>query len=88
MLLDNVTLSDYSNDELKQFIDEAQFVINNRNKKEVEDKIKQFIKLFHEIDKSIDFVAEDENGASFSVHDVQYDPEHFYPDVTFSISYL
>ena len=39
MLLDNVTLSDYSNDELEHFIEEAKRTINKRNTEQTRKQI-------------------------------------------------
>lgn len=86
MLLDNVTLSDYSNDELEQFIEEAKRTINKRNSEQTRKKIAQFAELFRQLKTSVYFTCENENGYTYSINNMNIISEDgMYPEISFSV---
>ena len=56
MLIENITLSDYSDDELSKFINEAQEVLRDRKNKQPYKKMDEFAALFNELAKSISYL--------------------------------
>ena len=87
MLLDNVTLSDYSNDELEKFIEEAKRTINKRNSEQTRKQIEQFAELFGLMKTSVYFTCEDENGYTYLINSMDVMSEGMYPEISFSIEH-
>lgn len=85
MLLDNVTLSDYSNDELEQFIEEAKRTINKRNSEQTRKQIAQFAELFGQLKTSVYFTCEDEKGYTYLINNMNVISEGMYPEISFSV---
>lgn len=85
MLLDNVTFSDYANDELEQFIEEAKRTIDKRNSEKTREQIAQFAELFGQLKTSVYFTCEDENGYTYLVDNMNVFSESMYPEISLSI---
>ena len=85
MLLDNVTLSDYSNDELEKFIEEAKRTVITRNTEQTRKQIEQFAELFGQLKTSVYFTCEDKNGYTYFVDNMNVFSEDMYPKISFSI---
>lgn len=84
MLLDNISLSDYSDDELKQFIDEAQEVIRDRKNKQLYKKMDEFAALFSELAKKVYFTYYNEDsGVTHSFELAKVTSKGQYPEITF-----
>ena len=85
MLLDNVTLSDYSNDELEHFIEEAKRTINKRNTEQTRKQIAQFAELFGRLKTSVYFTCEDADGYTYIINNMNVISEGMYPEISFSV---
>lgn len=85
MLLDNVTLSDYSNDELEHFIEEAKRTINKRNSEQTRKQIAQFSELFGQLKASVYFTCEDADGYTYIIKNMNIISEGMYPEISFSV---
>ena len=85
MLLDNVTFSDYANDELEQFIEEAKRTIDKRNSEQTRKQIAQFAELFGQLKTSVYFTCEDENGYTYLVNNMNVVSEGMYPEISLLI---
>ena len=85
MLLDNVTLSDYPNDELEKFVEEAKRTINKRNSEQTRKQIEQFAELFGQLKTSVYFTCEDKNGYTYLINNMNVISEGMYPEISFLI---
>lgn len=88
MLLENITLSDYSDDELSKFINEAQEVLRDRKNKQLYKKMDEFAALFNELATKVYLTYYDEDSGvthSFelarAVNKGQYPEIAFYADI-------
>lgn len=84
MLIEDITLSDYSDDELNKFIREAQEVIHDRKNKQLYKKMDELIALFNELSKEVYFTYYDEDsGITHSFELATATSKGQYPEVTF-----
>ena len=87
MLLENITLSDYSDNELKQFIDEAKRVLDKREEEHIIEKMKQFKELWEELRYDVYFKCEDENGYISVIDTLNLHTETPHLELSFSSHY-
>ena len=84
MLIEDITLSDYSDDELNKFIREAQEVICDRKNKQLYKKMDEFVALFNELTKEVYFTYYDEDsGVTHSFELAKVTSKGQYPEVSF-----
>lgn len=84
MLLKNISLSDYSDDELNKFINEAQEVLRDRKNKQLYKKMDEFIALFGELTKKVYFTYYNENsGVTRNFELAKVTSKGQYPEITF-----
>lgn len=84
MLIENITLSDYSDDELSKFINEAQKVLRDRKNKQLYKKMDEFAALFNELAKKVYLTYYDEDsGVTHSFELAKVTSKGQYPEVTF-----
>lgn len=84
MLIENITLSDYSDDELSKFINEAQEVLRDRKNKQLYKKMDEFAALFNELAKKVYLTYYDEDsGITHSFELAKVTNKGQYPEVTF-----
>ena len=83
MLIEDITLSDYSNDELNKLIHEAQEVIRDRKNKQLYKKMDEFVALFNELTKEVYFTYDDdENGVTHNFELAKVTSQGQYPEIT------
>lgn len=87
MLIEDITLSDYSDDELKQFIDAAKRIIDKREKEQAIEKMKQLKELWEELRYDVCFKCEDEHGYIGVIDGMNLHTEVPYPEVSFTSHY-
>lgn len=84
MLIEDITLSDYSDDELNKFISEAQKLIRERKNKQLYNKMDELVALFNELTKEVYFTYYDEDsGVTHSFELAKATSKGLYPEVTF-----
>lgn len=84
MLIEDITLSDYSDDELNKFISEAQKLIRDRKNKQLYKKMDEFAALFNELAKKVYLTYYDEDsGVTHSFELAKVTNNGQYPEVTF-----
>lgn len=84
MLIEDITLSDYSDDELSKFINEAQEVLRDRKNKQLYKKMDEFAALFNELTKKVYLTYYDEDsGVTHSFELAKVTSKGQYPEVTF-----
>lgn len=83
MLIEDITLSDYSDDELNKFVHEAQEVIRDRKNKQLYKKMDEFVALFNELTKEVYFTYDDDyNGVTHNFELAKVISQGQYPEIT------
>lgn len=84
MLIGDISLSDYSNDELNTFISEAQKLIRERKNKQLYKKMDELVALFNELTKEVYFTYDDEDSElTHSFELAKVTSKGLYPEITF-----